>query len=76
MSRKCGKKLCTSLGQRIIGGSFVEKYSWPWHVAILGPDNMYGGTRIDARHVLTAAHCTTSIKDYSAIASLHDITEQ
>jgi len=48
---------------RIVGGKEAEPHSWPWHVKIKRrrPGGRYsmicGGSLIDARYVITAAHC-------------------
>jgi secreted trypsin-like serine protease len=71
--RQCGKQLYTPLGQRIIGGSVAQPHSWPWQVLVTGPSNMCGGSLIDERHVITAAHCIKSIQEpYTVTVGLHD----
>jgi len=61
----------------IVGGSEVTPYSIPWQVAFVrrGEDDPFcGGTLISDRHVLTAAHCTSSSRSYDVIVGEHKIT--
>ena len=74
-------KYCFNLGcgrkpSQIVGGSEVTPYSLPWQVAFVrrGRNKPFcGGTLISDRHVLTAAHCTSS-KNYDVIVGEHRIT--
>jgi chymotrypsin len=71
--KECGKQLYTPLGQRIVGGSVARAHSWPWQVLVQGVNNMCGGSLVDERHVITAAHCITSTQDpYTVTVGLHD----
>jgi len=73
--RQCGKQLYTPLGQRIIGGSVVTPHSWPWQVVVGAPNSLCGGSLIDERHVLTAAHCIKPTEGHTAhtvTIGLHD----
>ncbi|KAL9696144.1 hypothetical protein quinque_015429 [Culex quinquefasciatus] len=46
--------------QLVHHGRTAELGQWPWHVALYhGEKYKCGGTLIDQRHVLTAAHCVT-----------------
>jgi len=83
--RTCGRpQIQHSLkSSRIFGGSHAIPNSWPWQVLyqvnVSCGDNQFcfplcGGTLIDSRHVLTAAHCVLR-NDPSAIiitAGLHN----
>ncbi|XP_032527749.2 proclotting enzyme [Danaus plexippus] len=44
--------------ERIVGGHNAELNEWPWIVALFNNGRQFcGGSLIDDRHVLTAAHC-------------------
>ncbi|XP_042870522.1 trypsin alpha-3-like [Penaeus japonicus] len=52
---KCGQKATS----RIVGGETAGVNEWPWQAAIMyGSDQFCGGSLINDRYVLTAAHCT------------------
>lgn len=59
-SLQCG--LSVTSFNRIIGGQPAKLKTWPW-IALLGYNSMSrpawncGGTLVNARHVVTAAHC-------------------
>ena len=51
---------------KIVGGAEAEHGKWPWQaiLEITNPDDgsgrkICGGTLIDSKHVITAAHCTS-----------------
>jgi len=84
ISSTCGRAEITYSPQfsRIFGGSHATRNSWPWQVlyeerkacgsnTCLG---LCGGTLIDSRHVLTAAHCigTTDPSLITITAGLHN----
>ena len=70
---KCGRQETLPLMQRIVGGFESVPHSWPWIVSLRVRDHFCGGTLIDARHVLTAAHCVTrsSTSTLRVVAGLH-----
>ncbi|PRD33950.1 UNVERIFIED_CONTAM: Chymotrypsinogen A [Trichonephila clavipes] len=45
---------------RVVGGTNADRKAWPWMVALLNNNNKFfcGGSLINNRYVLTAAHCT------------------
>jgi len=65
--RTCGSpavepSLQSALSRRIVGGVEARKNSWPWQCLIqldlgYGATRKCGGSVVDNRHVLTAAHC-------------------
>jgi secreted trypsin-like serine protease len=81
----CGKPaIRTSLAGKIINGQEAVPNSWPWMVFLKGfEDNsnerlLCGGTIIDERTIVTAAHCITTPKDPSKIrifVGLHDASK-
>ncbi|CAF0894857.1 unnamed protein product [Adineta steineri] len=76
--KECGKQLYQPLRQRIIGGLIAHPNSWPWQVLVRGANNMCGGSLIDERHVLTAAHCIKNpvqVNDYKIIIGAHEINK-
>jgi hypothetical protein len=44
--------------QRIVNGWPADQYEWPWIAALLNNGRQFcGGSLIDRKHILTAAHC-------------------
>ncbi|CAF3613402.1 unnamed protein product [Adineta steineri] len=70
----CGRQSITPSTQRIVGGVEATPNSWPWIVSLQVRDHFCGGTLIDTRHVLTAAHCLTSAmtSQLRVVAGLHE----
>ncbi|CAF1392686.1 unnamed protein product, partial [Didymodactylos carnosus] len=71
----CGKQSFQPFQQRIVGGIEAAPNSWPWIVSLQqNGGHVCGGTLIDNRHVLTAAHCLDSgrMNTYSVIVGLHN----
>ncbi|CAF0905030.1 unnamed protein product [Rotaria sordida] len=75
-ANNCGRQSITPSTQRIVGGVEAIPHSWPWIVSLQLRDHFCGGALIDARHVLTAAHCLTSVSSSQIriIAGLHERT--
>jgi V8-like Glu-specific endopeptidase len=74
IANSCGRQSIIPSTQRIVGGVEATPNSWPWIVSLQLRDHFCGGTLIDTRHVLTAAHCLTSAiaSQIRVVAGLHD----
>ncbi|XP_045138298.1 trypsin alpha-3-like [Portunus trituberculatus] len=58
-SCRCGQKAPS----RIVGGQQTEVNEWPWMAALLYYNQQFcGGSLINDRYVLTAAHCTVDFR--------------
>ncbi|MCW8332941.1 S1 family peptidase [Vibrio paucivorans] len=76
--------LSASPEARIIDGTTANQSDWPYMVALVTKgSNAYdgqfcGGSLIDERYVLTAAHCVDSftINDLDVVVGIHDLTEE
>nr|XP_027217680.1 transmembrane protease serine 9-like [Penaeus vannamei] len=56
---RCGQKAAP----RIVGGVTTGVNEWPWQAALMyGSQQFCGGSLINDRYVLTAAHCTESMR--------------
>ncbi|CAF3431607.1 unnamed protein product [Rotaria socialis] len=73
IANTCGRQVITPSYQRIVGGTEAVAHSWPWIVSLQSRDHFCGGTLIDNRHVVTAAHCIDST-NFRVIAGLHQRT--
>lgn len=73
---ECGIQKFEPALQRIVGGVHTVPNSWPWQVRLHADGGLCGGTLIDTKHVLTAAHCIQTpvvTQNYEIIVGLHDI---
>ncbi|MEM7112424.1 MAG: serine protease [Chloroflexota bacterium] len=53
-----GQGASNHFGQQIIGGEEADVGEWPWQIALYaGSGQICGGSLIDERWVITAAHC-------------------
>jgi len=71
-SQCCG---IANSASRIVGGSTAQRNEYPWQVVLIDPwyagSALCGGTIINTRWVLTAAHCVyAGIKVYAGIHTL------
>lgn len=54
----CGTKNGNQDQERIVGGQNATPNEWPWIVVLFNGQRQFcGGSLIDDRHILTAAHC-------------------
>ena len=77
-NRGCGRQAIAPSTQRIVGGSEAVPNSWPWLISLQYGDHFCGGTLIDTRHVVTAAHClgSTASSQLRVVAGLHQRTNK
>jgi len=76
--RECGKQKYQPARARIVGGIHAQPNSWPWQVRLSADGSLCGGTLIDTRHVLTAAHCLRTpivTQKYLVYVGMHDINQ-
>ncbi|KAK9407160.1 transmembrane protease serine 12 [Crotalus adamanteus] len=81
--QECGTRPAISTsGSRIVGGHESEEGAWPWQVSLQvykhggGFIHLCGGTLINNRTVLTAAHCCTTKmfpEMWRAVIGLHHL---
>ena len=50
--------LCNGNCERITAGFDADEHEWPWIAALMQNGRQFcGGSLIDRKHILTAAHC-------------------
>lgn len=55
---QCGAKNGIQDQERIVGGQNADPGEWPWIAALFNGGRQFcGGSLIDNKHILTAAHC-------------------
>jgi len=80
--RNCGKPaIQPSLNSRIVGGEDAVPNSWPWQASLQRPSGSHfcGGSLINERWIVSAAHCAPSSPDDVVVvlgAFNKDITEE
>lgn len=56
---------CDGDCKRIVNGNNADEAEWPWIAALLNNGRQFcGGSLIDDKHILTAAHCVASMSRY------------
>uniref|UniRef100_A0A182N9T6 Peptidase S1 domain-containing protein n=1 Tax=Anopheles dirus TaxID=7168 RepID=A0A182N9T6_9DIPT len=67
----CGRGKTSS---RIVGGDAADVKEYPWIVMLLYRGSFYcGGSLINDRYILTAAHCVLSFTPSQLLAKLYDV---
>jgi chymotrypsin len=60
--------------EHIVGGGEALKYAYPWMVALLIDNKHFcGGSLINKRYVLTAAHCTDRASQITMLLGTHNL---
>jgi len=81
-TRPCGTmQSYFSTDSRIVGGKTASKYAWPWQVYIsFNGQFICGGSLIDKRSVVTAAHCiigqSNNADDFLVRVGAHNMVDQ
>jgi len=75
---QCGQANAAS---RIVNGTETAENQYPWQAAMVysGTSSVFcGGSVIGSKHILTAAHCTQAVTDYSlkyqVLVGAHNLT--
>ncbi|KAL2744995.1 serine proteinase stubble-like [Vespula maculifrons] len=62
---QCGAKNGNQDQERIVGGQNADPGEWPWISALFNAGRQFcGGSLIDNKHVLTAAHCVVNMNSW------------
>jgi secreted trypsin-like serine protease len=64
-SPACGTRAvpASGLGPYVVNGDAAARGAWPWQVSILYDDSVLcGGSLLNQRWVLTAAHCSVDYR--------------
>ncbi|XP_076233544.1 serine proteinase stubble [Calliopsis andreniformis] len=62
---KCGAKNGAQDEERIVGGQNADLGEWPWMAALFNGGRQFcGGSLIDDKHILTAAHCVANMNPW------------
>ncbi|XP_029046484.2 proclotting enzyme-like isoform X2 [Osmia bicornis bicornis] len=62
---QCGAKNGNQDQERIVGGQNADPGEWPWIAALFNAGRQFcGGSLIDDKHILTAAHCVANMNSW------------
>ncbi|KYM97521.1 PREDICTED: proclotting enzyme-like [Cyphomyrmex costatus] len=62
---QCGAKNGNQDQERIVGGKNADPGEWPWMIGLFNAGRQFcGGSLINDRHVLTAAHCVANMNSW------------
>ncbi|KAI4489963.1 hypothetical protein M0804_004145 [Polistes exclamans] len=62
---QCGAKNGNQDQERILGGKDADPGEWPWIAALFNAGRQFcGGSLVDEKHVLTAAHCVVNMNSW------------
>ncbi|XP_066590810.1 proclotting enzyme-like [Prorops nasuta] len=62
---QCGAKNGNQDQERIVGGQNADPGEWPWIAALFNAGRQFcGGSLIDDKHILTAAHCVAHMNSW------------
>ncbi|XP_012272269.1 proclotting enzyme [Orussus abietinus] len=62
---QCGAKNGNQDQERIVGGQSADPGEWPWIAALFNAGRQFcGGSLIDDRHILSAAHCVAHMNSW------------
>ncbi|XP_015439741.1 PREDICTED: proclotting enzyme-like [Dufourea novaeangliae] len=62
---QCGAKNGIQDQERIVGGQNADPGEWPWIAALFNAGRQFcGGSLIDDKHILTAAHCVANMNPW------------
>ncbi|XP_003701884.2 proclotting enzyme [Megachile rotundata] len=62
---QCGAKNGIQDQERIVGGQNADPGEWPWIAALFNAGRQFcGGSLIDDKHILTAAHCVANMNSW------------
>ncbi|XP_003696271.1 proclotting enzyme [Apis florea] len=62
---QCGAKNGIQDQERIVGGQNADPGEWPWIAALFNGGRQFcGGSLIDNKHILTAAHCVANMNSW------------
>lgn len=65
MAEEVDRVECEGGCGRIVSGWDADKYEWPWIAALMNNGRQFcGGSLIDNKHILTAAHCVAHMSRY------------